>query len=84
MFGSARHCLAGTRDDALRCQTPPLCVISKLRPSRSPVSVITLYATVENTRSPGAWWPIGDRRTRAMVAPWSLGDVGTPAHARTP
>ena len=27
---------------------------------------------------------LADRRTRAMVAPWSLGDVGTPAHARTP
>lgn len=76
MFG--RNCLADARDGAMRGRTripSPLRIIPKLRPSRSPLSVATLYATLENTRSPGAGRPIGGR------AEW--GRPGRSAHWRS-
>jgi hypothetical protein len=65
MFGFGRDCLADARDGALgrpTCGSPRLARHPGMRPSRSPISIATLYATLETRVRSGRLSAIGGTR----------------------
>jgi hypothetical protein len=64
-IGFGRDCLANARDGAMGRQTcgfPRLARHPEMRPSRSPISIETLYATLETRVRPGRLSVIGGTR----------------------